>query len=442
MFKDIAWNSDLVCSIVTFEHSEMADELKQKRGISLGQFTRAEKRLESSLKSEVTVTTIERRFEELKEKWHTVQERHDEYVAELLVVNSQTDVKAEEQWLNGVTERFDAIEVEADRTLEKIKAVALKQVPTAVMKTEVLDHSQISPQYMGETELLPGSSIQLERIKLDPFKGDIRKYPKFKEQFEKYVKPLCRPSQLPFVLKSYLDDEVKEEVDNSDDDIATLWKRLDTKYGNSGRLVDTILADISKIPRGDGKNTLLMIKTVEKAYRDLSRMDRCGEMENGTILSLIEKKLPDEIRCEWIKIVASQEEDDDPSQKFKLLLELLQNWKVRLEYDQALIRKVTEKKSVSNHATAHTDRSKKIQKERCWIHSNENHPIWVCNVFKKKDFSEKLKLVKENKACCACLEVRCPGANDASSCKRNFICNVSGCNEPHNSLLHPPASPL
>ena len=107
------------------------------------------------MKSEVTFTTIERRFEELKDKWHTVQERHDEYVAELLVVNSQTDVEAEEQWLNGVTERFDAIEVEADRTLEKIKAVTLKQVPTAVMKTEVLDHSQISPQYMGETELLP-----------------------------------------------------------------------------------------------------------------------------------------------------------------------------------------------------------------------------------------------------------------------------------------------
>ena len=82
--------------------------------------------MESSLKSEVTVTTIERRFEELKEKWNTVQERHDEYVAELLVVNSQTDVEAEEEWLNGVTERFDAIEVEADRTLEKIKAVTLK----------------------------------------------------------------------------------------------------------------------------------------------------------------------------------------------------------------------------------------------------------------------------------------------------------------------------
>ena len=101
VFKDIAWNSDLVCSIVTFEHSEMADELKQKRGISLGQFTRAEKRLESLLKSEVTFTTIERRFEELKEKWNRVQERHDEYFAELLVVNSQTDVEAEQQWLNG-----------------------------------------------------------------------------------------------------------------------------------------------------------------------------------------------------------------------------------------------------------------------------------------------------------------------------------------------------
>ena len=78
-------------------------------------------------------------------------------------------------------------------------------------------------------------AIQLERIKIDKFQGNIRKYPKFKVEFEKYVKPLCQEAQLPFILKAHLSEEVKEEVDDLDDDIATLWKRLDHKYGNQRR---------------------------------------------------------------------------------------------------------------------------------------------------------------------------------------------------------------
>ena len=85
-----------------------------------------------------------------------------------------------------------------------------------------------------------------------------------------------------------LNDDIREEVDNQDN-LETLWKRLDKKYGNSGKLIDTILENLTRIPKGDEESTIQMIKTVEKAYRDLSRMGRATEMENGTILSIIEK---------------------------------------------------------------------------------------------------------------------------------------------------------
>ena len=104
---------------------------------------------------------------------------------------------------------------------------------------------------------------------MEKFDGDIRKYPKFKKQFERYVKPLCSESQLPFVLKSHLDEKVKEEVDNADDDMSTLWCRLDKRYGNCGKLIDTILSDIAKAPKGDARSTLAMINVIEKAHRDL-----------------------------------------------------------------------------------------------------------------------------------------------------------------------------
>ena len=359
----------------------MAEAAKQKRTIIKGQFTRAEKRLKDSLKLplKVPLSTIQRRFEDLKSKWNEIQEAHDLYMSQL-----EEATEEEEKWMDEIIERFDALEIEADNIVGKSNEST--KMTNASIQSEP-----------NEVKGQNNSNVQLERIKLEQFNGDIRKYPKFKEQFELYVKPLCRASQLPFILRSYLTDDVKEEVDNLDDNLDTLWRRLDKKYGNCGKLVDAILADLSRIPKGDGKQTLQLIKTVERAYRDLARMGRSSEMQNGTIIAMIERKLPEEIRFEWIKIVADLEGEEESEEKFKLLFDLLENWKVRLEYDQALIRKVPEKKSVTHHASAKTsqEREPRQEKERCWIHTQENHPIWVCNTFKGKDISERLQLEKK-----------------------------------------------
>ena len=208
-----------------------------------------------------------------------------------------------------------------------------------VSKKKSSDTSVCSPSYNA-----PNSNLQIERIKLDKFDGDIRKFAKFKEQFELYVKPLCNIAQLPFVLRAHLADAVKEEVDNEDDNMETLWNRLESKYGDIGKQVDAILADISKAPKGDASSALKMIKIVEKAHRDLSRMGRKSEMENGTMLALIEKKFPDEIRFEWISKIAEQKQVE-PADKLAILFNLLQKWKMILEYDSSaitFINKVTE----------------------------------------------------------------------------------------------------
>jgi hypothetical protein len=283
-----------------------------------------------------------------------------------------------EKWIAEITQRYDDIEERADTAIAKMKKDEEAQMKLddqisnkqeRVIKNDHLDLNRVLNGPVNSTQ--PSSTLQLERIKLEKFNGDIRKYPKFKEQFELYIKPICTASQLPFILKSHLSEEVQEEVDNIDDNLDTLWARLNKKYGNRSKLVDTILADIAKAPRGDSRNTLAMIKVVEKAYRDLTRMGRRSEMENGTILSMIEKKLPEEIRFEWIKCIAD-EEDDKSESRFQLMLELLQKWAIRIEYDQAAIRKVASEKQVrANHAT------KRPVKEVCWIHTQFELPTSV-----------------------------------------------------------------
>ena len=415
----------------------MADSTK--RATAKSQFTRAEKRLEEALeKTRIPYQTIERRYEELREKYNLAQQAHDDYVQVLLASKTKdTTEEEEEKWIAEITQRYDDIEERADTAIAKMKKDEEAQMKLddqisnkqeRVIKNDHLDLNRVLNGPVNSTQ--PSSTLQLERIKLEKFNGDIRKYPKFKEQFELYIKPICTASQLPFILKSHLSEEVQEEVDNIDDNLDTLWARLDKKYGNRSKLVDTILADIAKAPRGDSRNTLAMIKVVEKAYRDLTRMGRRSEMENGTILSMIEKKLPEEIRFEWIKCIAD-EEDDESEGRFQLMLELLQKWAIRIEYDQAAIRKVALEKQVrANHTT------KRPVKEVCWIDTQEKHPIWVCNAFRAMPANERIDLTNQNNACHACLEIKCPGADDATKCQRKFKCPVDGCREVHNKLLH------
>ena len=107
------------------------------------------------------------------------------------------------------------------------------------------------------------------------FDGGIRKYPKLKEEFLTHIRPLCNGSQLPFVLKSYLADSVKVQVENLEQSCDATFKRLDEKYGSWGMLIDSIMTDIKHLSECHDENneeTLHLINTVEKAHRDLLRL--------------------------------------------------------------------------------------------------------------------------------------------------------------------------
>ena len=107
------------------------------------------------------------------------------------------------------------------------------------------------------------SGIWFEKIKFDPLKGDLRKYPKFKEEFLKHIEPLYKPSKEAFVLRHYLSDEVRNEVEGLGENIKQIWERLDKKNGDEGKLVDALMSEIKKLKTSvdaDPKGMLEMIK--------------------------------------------------------------------------------------------------------------------------------------------------------------------------------------
>ena len=270
----------------------MADEAKRKRTTSKGQFKRTETALKAALDMpECPLWTLERRYEEHKKRWDAVQDAHDSY---LQLLTEEEQMQAEESWIDEIAARYDQLEIEVGIQMKPPKIEA--EVTETATKTSD-GHSRRQRPF-----------IKLPPIQFQTFSGDIRKYPLFKEEFKTHVLPLCEPEQEVVVLKSYLSEETREEVVNAGSNPSDVWARLDNKYGRPDKIVDAVLSDLKSLSRnGSGSSDQLkMIAIVEKAYRDLERINEEGEMQNSTIISIIEEAMSEQMQFEWVKLIASE----------------------------------------------------------------------------------------------------------------------------------------
>jgi len=402
------------------------DTAKSKRTTAKSGFTRYEKRLKAVLElDEADEWTLKTRYEDLKVRWERVQEAHDEYVTHLTETEEEN---AAEQWMEDIIERFDQIELAVGQKMKKLSAVP----KVHILPNDATANSVTSPASAK-------GIVKMDRMKFQTFEGDIKKYPEFKAEFIKHVQPQCDKSQLAFILKQYMSESVRAEVSNVLDDYEKMWERLDQKYGNTGKLVDAILADVKRISLRDSSNAnvLQMINVVEKANRDLERLGEHAELRNSTSISIVEQAMTREMKHEWVKLIASKQ--CTSSQKFNLLLAFLEDWRNRLEYMGASIRDVSEDCDAVG-ATFHAGQGERQNRVRlrCWLHKLDGeageHPIWKCKVFLGKSRSERRELVVANKACMRCLVTDCAGVQEVSKCVRKFNCLV--CEGPHNSRLH------
>ena len=99
----------------------------------------------------------------------------------------------------------------------------------------------------------------------------------------------------------------------------------------------------------DHQRVLEMINTIEKAHRDVKRLDLEKEISNSTIISIIEERLPKDIQIEWIRIVTGDKRDEISRDKFPSLLKLLLTGRERTEYKRSVIRFLSAKKGKVNH---------------------------------------------------------------------------------------------
>ena len=345
------------------------------------------------------ITIVKEELLDLKQQLEACKQAHQNYIGTLDEVP-----QVEIQWIAALQDKLSRINTEITELFKK-----------------------------KEQKMKPASSIRLEPVKMPKFNGDIGEYPRFKADFTRQVVPEFKSDThaAAYVLKSCLSKLPLDIIRNVDDDIQEMWSRLDEKYGKASKLTDAVMNDIKKmrpVREGDNKRLLELVDTVESGFRDLERLKFEREMSNSTVVSLIEDKLPRDIRKSWaleVSKVDSKVKDDD---KFPSLLEFLLEQKRAIEYDTHDLRTYG-----SVYGSAHHLEGNDSNKyPTCVMHLEASHNTRDCRDFCSLLPSKKVETIQKNQMCYCCLEV----GHKSIDCKNRRRCNIDGCIKNHHNSLH------
>ena len=283
-------------------------------------------------------------------------------------------------------------------------------------------------------------------MKMPVFDGDIRDYPRCKSDFLQQVVPEMKSmGSTAYVLRSCLTKVPLDIVKDVNDDSDEMWKRLDEKYGKPSKLADVVMYDIKKlraIREGDDKRFIDLVDVVEKDYLDLLRVGVEQEISNTSTVSIFEEKLPKDTRREWSREVNRTNSKVEESNKFPYLLNFLLKEKQIIEYESMSFRTGgAPTKGYANHLDENGDDSNARKDEQtvqwkphfqCWIHSTNKHAIGECKVYLGKQPEDRVKTLKEYRACYFCLKI----GHRSSGCKCRNQCEIDECEMYHHQSLH------
>ena len=188
------------------------EEIKKRRGVKKGKFTRKEKSLRDAITQRKSSEVIELLWKEVCNSFDEVQDLNEELQC---LVDSDEGSKECDQYI---------------AALEKTKS----ELYELVLKKKSKDKK--------ESETL----VKIKKVDPPKFSGRLRYYPNWKKEFKKYVVPVVGESTI--YLRSALEkDSEPYKLVEGLDDYDRMFKRLDDKYGDTQKLIECILSDIDKL---------------------------------------------------------------------------------------------------------------------------------------------------------------------------------------------------
>ncbi|KAK4322358.1 hypothetical protein Pmani_006872 [Petrolisthes manimaculis] len=185
------------------------------------------------------------------------------------------------------------------------------------------------------------------------FNGNVRDYPRFKEDFKNLVKSVY--GEDAYALKKCLSGDALQTVKGVEGNNIEMMQRLDDKYGNMRKVMDLVISDLKalkKINEGDTKGFVKLVDQVEQCWLDLKNINLEEELNTANIVSHIERVLPNLQKREWI---IKAEEVLAAKDLFPTLLKFLQRERRILEYMNSSVRTAGSDKISVHHVSNTSD---------------------------------------------------------------------------------------
>ena len=182
------------------------------------------------------ITSIERERTVILQQFSDVKQSHNN-LSVLLVEND----KVFHDWLIKLVSEFSEINHIID---------------TYVMSTDVLTPKAVN-------------NIQLEKIPLPRFDGDIRLYPRFRHDFVE-----LNDKQASFMLRQCLNKSIVQYFNLCEENVDVLLdERLDERFGDPSKVTDVIINDIKNFTNNGFSEWLIeFIHLIEAGYNDLKAL--------------------------------------------------------------------------------------------------------------------------------------------------------------------------
>ncbi|XP_062538577.1 uncharacterized protein LOC134206858 [Armigeres subalbatus] len=298
------------------------------------------------------------------------------------------------------------------------------------------------------------SARQFLSRKLPTFSGKLEEWPMFVSSYETSTKA-CGFSDVENLarLQECLKGEALEAVRSRlllPKSVPKIIETLQMLYGRPERLLNMLLAKVRNAapPKADRLASFIGFGVVVQQLSDyLEATGLTSHLVNPMLIQELIEKLPAGTQLEWVRY----------RRKSKVVtLRTLSNFLPRIVKDASEVAaygeasrsgELSSKKAnprsrasegyIHAHDAAESISSSPPAKERrpCRICGRVDHRIRNCERFRRLHYSERWEAVRRWKLCQLCLN-----EHGTVSCKLNFRCNIGGCKERHNPLLHPPRS--
>ncbi|XP_062710860.1 uncharacterized protein LOC134288944 [Aedes albopictus] len=288
----------------------------------------------------------------------------------------------------------------------------------------------------------PFANVRLPAINVPTFDGDRKNWRSFKDIFVQtiHARRDLRDSLKMQYLVSYLSDDAKRLVNSfpiSDANYKEAWAALSNFYDKKKYTVFSLVREFVEQPvitNATADNLRKLVTTSDEVVRQLNALGAEYNTRDPWLIHLLLEKLDKDIRSLWAQRIIDVE---NPSYETRFL-KFLDNRCDALETCTAFSRKVTtdaqrkdpgkkmqaEKKMQSLHATTVIQKCAKCSSE---------HPIHMCEDFKKMDLQCKRELVQKAKLCYNCFRP----SHSAKNCASKSVCRIGGCKQRHHTLLCP-----